>query len=141
MLVGSIFLVNLFVGVICMKFNEAQKSENSSNILLTEDQQKWIDFQRMIVGVKAEFQANHAPTNKLRLLCFKLMRSQPFDLFIMLCIVLNILTMAILYEGSTDAYNNTLETINLGFTSVFIFELIIKLISTGPVGFWINSWN
>lgn len=46
-----------------------------------------------------------------------------------------------LYEGSTDGYNNTLETINLGFTSVFIFELIIKLISTGPVGFWMNSWN
>lgn len=59
----------------------------------------------------------------------------------MLCIVLNIVTMAVVYEGSPDNYNSVLDTINLVFTSIFIFELVLKLIALGFKGFMISSWN
>jgi hypothetical protein len=42
--------------------------------------------------------------------------------------------MAMSYEGSSASYNDALENINLGFTSVFIFETLIKIISKGLKG-------
>lgn len=52
----------------------------------------------------------------------------------MLCIILNILTMAMAYDGSPALYDKALENINLGFTSVFICETILKIIAYGPGG-------
>ena len=59
----------------------------------------------------------------------------------MLCIILNILTMAMAYEGSKPLYNKILEGINYFFTSVFILETILKLIAFGFTGFWSSGWN
>jgi hypothetical protein len=57
-----------------------------------------------------------------------------FDGFIMVCIVFNITTMAMTYEGSLPAYDGALETINLVFTSVFITETALKIIAYGFKG-------
>jgi hypothetical protein len=57
-----------------------------------------------------------------------------FDGFIMMCIVFNIATMAMTYEGSPEVYNDALEKVNLGFTSVFIFETTLKIIAYGFKG-------
>ncbi|EGR28449.1 hypothetical protein IMG5_174880, partial [Ichthyophthirius multifiliis] len=141
-LVGSFFLINLFVGVIFLKFNEAQKNEKRQSLLfLTEQQSRWIEFQIMIIGVKAEFAANNTPVNKYQLFFYKIINFKFFDAFIMLCIVLNIISMAVDYEGSTLEYNQALEQINLVFTSIFMIELVFKLIALGFKGYWISSWN
>jgi flagellar biosynthesis protein FliP len=52
----------------------------------------------------------------------------------MLCIVLNIVTMAMTYENSPASYVKILENINLFFTSVFIMETTFKLVAFGPKG-------
>jgi hypothetical protein len=59
----------------------------------------------------------------------------------MFCIVCNILTMAMTYEGSNNDYNKVLDNLNLGFTSVFIAETSFKIISYGFSGFWSSGWN
>lgn len=43
-LVGSFFLMNLFVGVIFLNFNKAQKNEAQTSMFLTEEQKRWIEF-------------------------------------------------------------------------------------------------
>ncbi|KRX08852.1 hypothetical protein PPERSA_08956 [Pseudocohnilembus persalinus] len=139
-LIGSFFLVNLFVGVIFMYFDEAQKNEKI-NILVTPEQQRWIEFQEMLIGVKAQFQANDPPSNKLRYLSFKISESGYFEAFIMICIILNIVTMGMVYDGQGELYTNVLEAVNLVFTSVFIGEMVIKLLGYGFKGYWMSSWN
>jgi hypothetical protein len=52
----------------------------------------------------------------------------------MICIILNIVTMGMDFEGSSDEYNDVLEKINLFFTSVFIFETTTKIIGLGLKG-------
>lgn len=59
----------------------------------------------------------------------------------MVCIILNIVTMGMVYEGSPSDYNYVLDVINLVFTFVFIFELVIKIVGYGFKGFWISTWN
>jgi hypothetical protein len=93
------------------------------------------------------------PDNKIQAKIFDLISHWSFETFIMICIILNVVVMAMSYEGSTNEYNSALENINLGFTSVFIFETIIKIISKGVkgiivfqffdcfLGFWASGWN
>ena len=64
---------------------------------------------------------------EFRGLLFDFISSSFFDYFIMACIICNILTMAMAFEGSTVEYDSTLESVNLFFTIVFIIELILKL--------------
>ncbi|KAL4480370.1 hypothetical protein ABPG74_020886 [Tetrahymena malaccensis] len=140
-LVGSFFLINLFVGVIFLNFNEAQKNEKQSSLFLTEEQKRWIEFQQMIIGVKAEFAQSVVPTQKLPRLMYNIVTNQKFEIFIMILIVANILTMAMAYEGSPSSYDSVLEYINLFFTSCFILETIMKFIAFGIKGFFANDWN
>jgi hypothetical protein len=52
-LVGSFVLINLFTGVICYYFENASKNEKRrGNIILTVEQENWIEIQRMTVGVQ-----------------------------------------------------------------------------------------
>lgn len=108
---------------------------------MTEDQEKWIEFQKMIVTVKPEFEANFVPKQKFRKILFYISKNTVFESFIMFCIVCNTVTMMIVYEGSSDSLSVYLEDINYFFTIVFIIELLLKLVSLGFSGFFISTWN
>ena len=45
-IIGSFFLINLFVGVIFLHFNEAHKNETkgSHGLFLSHEQQNWIEY-------------------------------------------------------------------------------------------------
>jgi hypothetical protein len=64
-----------------------------------------------------------------------------FDPFIMICIILNIITMALTYEGSKPEYDLILSNINYFFTAVFILEFLLKLIGLGRRAYWYSPWN
>ena len=59
----------------------------------------------------------------------------------MILISVNIFTMGMTFEGSSDSWDNMLEIINLVFTAFFVAELILKLIALGFSTFWRNTWN
>jgi len=64
-----------------------------------------------------------------------------FDIFIMICILLNILSMALNYEASSQHYNSILEGINYVFTTIFFLESSLKIIALGLKGYWVSGWN
>jgi hypothetical protein len=45
-LIGSFFLLNFFIGVLQLKFNQAQKEEQKG---LTNKDMGWMDIQRLIL--------------------------------------------------------------------------------------------
>lgn len=59
----------------------------------------------------------------------------------MACIIFNIVTMAMGYEGSTLSYDQILVNINFFFTAVFIIEALLKIITFGIKGYFIYGWN
>lgn len=59
----------------------------------------------------------------------------------MICIVTNILTMAMAYETSSPGYDQILSNMNLAFTTLFIVEAVIKLIAYGLQGYFMSGWN
>ena len=44
-------------------------------------------------------------------------------------------------EGSSPLYGTILDDVNLGFSSVFIMELIVKMTALGPSTYFKNPWN
>lgn len=58
----------------------------------------------------------------------------------MICIILNMFLLAMVFDDSSQVYNNTLDYINYFFTVVFALECVLKLIAFGGT-YFNNSWN
>jgi hypothetical protein len=63
------------------------------------------------------------------------------DNFIMICIVLNLISMAMAFDLSDETYDLALTYVNYVFTGIFIVECIIKLTAYGPIGYFHSAWN
>jgi len=74
------------------------------------------------------------------LLFYNLSRNQKFDIFIMIFIMLNMLTMAIEFEGMSEDYTKSLEIVNLTFLTIFSLECVIKLLGLRQYYFK-EPWN
>lgn len=140
--IGSFFLVNLFVGVIFMQYTEEQLIEKNKKFKnWTESQIDWVTMQKLIKRAKPSFRMLIPPKNWFLKKVFWLANWGGFDVFIMSCIILNIITMGLVYDGEIPAYAEVLLKINLFFTSVFILEALLKLVGLGLYQYFMNPWN
>ena len=139
-IIGSFFLLNLFIGVIFLNFNKSQKFDNS-NIMITKNQAKWIEMQKFILRTKPEYKNVKIPTSKFQLEMYKATKHLYFEVFIMGCIFSNIIVLSLPYEGASKNYLQYLELMNYCFNVIFIFEMICKVIGSGFRGYLYNKWN
>jgi hypothetical protein len=108
-------------------------------MLLDGDEIKWVDMMKMICGEKPEI--IKIPKNKVSRWFYNLVRDEgPFASFIMACIILNIFSMAAIFEGQSDNYSAVLEKINYFFTGAFACECTFKLIANGSA-YFNSGWN
>ena len=68
-------------------------------------------------------------------------KTSHLEAFVLLCIILNVISMAMAYEGASEQYNSILKYLNTVFTGVFILEAIIKIIAYGFFTYIRNGWN
>lgn len=136
--VGSFFFMNLFVGVLFMNFEAAQRDEKEA-LLLDGDEMKWLDMMKMIVNAKPEI--IKTPKNRISQFLYKYTKPESkFDIFIMVCIILNMVQMAMSFEGSTDGYQKALDVANYFFTGVFAVEIVLKFIANGTA-YMVPTWH
>ena len=64
-----------------------------------------------------------------------------FDYFILVCILLNTIIMAINWYGCPPTLLNALEYTNYFFTIAFTVEALIKHIAYGVKGYFQTGWN
>ncbi|CDW83739.1 cation channel family protein [Stylonychia lemnae] len=136
--VGSFFFMNLFVGVLFMNFEAAQRDEKEA-LLLDGDEMKWVDMMKMIIQTKPEI--IKTPKNVISQFLYKHTKPETkFDLFIMICIILNMLQMAINFEGQTVTYGKGLEVANYIFTGIFALEVMLKIVANGTA-YFAPTWH
>lgn len=138
--IGSYFLLNLFIGVIFFEYIRAERNENSGMASLSAQHQRWLSMQRLALKKKPDVSKVEPPA-KWRKPFFKFIASTKFDVFIVLCILLNIISMALSYDGQSKYYESILTSINYFFSSVFLMEMILKHIGLGFKRYWISGWN
>ncbi len=140
-LFGSLFLMNLFVGVIFVQFTEEQLKEKKSRFyMVTDDQMRWMMIQDLVVKASPNFDVMLRPKGKVRMFFFKLIHSKAFEVVIMTFIILNIASMGFIFENMSDEYSRMLNNINLGFTVVFVIEFILKIVAL-DFQYFTSSWN
>lgn len=137
--IGSFFFLNFFVGVIFLNYEEAQKAEKES-WFMSKKELEWVDIMKMIVKAKPDLETTNVPKNRFLRSVHTIVTSTIFDIFIMVCIILNMVQMGMTYEDESITYTNALLYINLIFTSVFFIEMCLKLIAFGGTYFK-SSWN
>ena len=138
MVVGSLFILNMFVGIVINVFN-AEKETLQLNHLLTQTQQDWCDV--LIYCYSEQPQVKFSSTgNKVKDFCHHVATYFLFDHFIFLCIIVNTICLALTWYGEPEGLKAVLETVNLVFNIIYTIEAIIKLIAFG-MDYFNEGWN
>lgn len=134
-----LLLVNMFVGIVIETYNK-EKDGLTFNQLLTNEQRSWIELQLMTYKIKPVAKAKESSSNKIHKFFFKVSQNVYFENFVMLCILLNTVAMALLWFDQPKVMPKTMENINYFFISVFTAEAVIKILALGKAYFY-DSWN
>ncbi|XP_048053583.1 sodium channel protein type 4 subunit alpha B [Megalobrama amblycephala] len=136
---GSFFTLNLFIGVIIDNFNQQKAKLGGTDIFMTEEQKKYYNAMKKL-GSKKPQKPIPRPTNCFQGLVFDLVTKQFFDIFIMVLICLNMITMMVETDDQTEEMEIILFFINFVFIVLFTGECILKIIALRYHYFSIG-WN
>ena len=140
--ISSFLFMNLFIGVVYEKFNEAKIHEQSlAASFLSKDQMIWVDMQKLILKTRAVKLTDTRPSLFLNKLSYKIYKNIIFQVFITLIIALNMLMMTFQYYGASKSLFFAIETLNLIFTSIFLLECVLKILALGSKGYFSSYSN
>ena len=140
-LVVAYFFLNLFTGIMFRYFNEAFSREQK---LASDDKKapKYYDFLTQIYQAQSDYEIWVRPNKgTFRYYLREFADSTFLDNFIMGCILLNLISMAMNFENSSEQYNQALTIVNYIFTGIFIAECLLKLCAYGLEGYFHSGWN
>ena len=138
MVVGSQFILNLFVGVIMDNFNKIKEKEEWGSLFVTQEQRGWIDAQRLGLGKKLQKKID--PPRGCRGKVFNLVNHKIFEGLITFFIAINTIIMAIKHDGIDTSLEEVFEYLNYLFAFIFNLEMILKLIGLDKQYFY-SAWN
>ncbi|KAE9244476.1 hypothetical protein PF004_g5659 [Phytophthora fragariae] len=138
MVVGSFFLMNVFVGVVIDNFN-SMKAKLGGDFLLTPEQKKWMEAQKIAKRV-GPIRILKVPAQPVRRICFSIVRNHYFEGFIMTCIVANALLMAAQHFGESTQQLKTTYVVSELSTVIFALEAAMKLMAYGRA-YFDDNWN
>jgi hypothetical protein len=141
-IIVAFFFMSLFVGIMLEKFNEAWSREKGKGFGKNADAQRYYELLLQIYNAEPEFNLikpdeKHPIVRRI----YSIISTSYFENGILVVIVLNVVVMAMNYEGSSQTYQNVLDDLNLAFTAIFITEAILKLLGLGVMGYFHQTWN
>ncbi|KAK7123093.1 hypothetical protein R3I94_020015 [Phoxinus phoxinus] len=136
---GSFFTLNLFIGVIIDNFNQQKSKFGGKDLFMTEEQKKYYNAMKKL-GSKKPAKPIPRPSNIILGLVFDFITKQFFDIFIMVLICLNMVTMMIETDDQSTEKEDILYLINLVFIIIFSGECILKMFALRQYFFTIG-WN
>jgi ABC-type maltose transport system permease subunit len=92
MIIGGLFIMNLFVGVVIDNFNKIKEQAEVGGSFVTDAQRQWIQVQT--IGQKLNFRKKTFVPNDWRKNIYKLVHHTWFENFVILMVLINTLTMS-----------------------------------------------
>ncbi|XP_068728661.1 sodium channel protein 1 brain-like [Montipora capricornis] len=112
--VGSFFVLNLFVGVIIDNFNSLKKKYeelNSMGMLLTDTQRKWVNFLKEAARKKPPSRQIR-PQERLCGILYDVVMGDKFEIAIMTVIMCNMVLMTIQHHGQSKEITEVLRILS-----------------------------
>ncbi|MBN3271579.1 SC4AA protein, partial [Polyodon spathula] len=135
---GAFFTLNLFIGVIIDNFNQ-QKKKIRTDIFMTEEQKKYYNAMKKL-GSKKPQKPIPRPQNAVQGVVFDIITKQAFDIFIMVLICLNMVTMMVETDDQSAQKEEILYYVNLVFIVIFTAECVLKIFALRHYFFTVG-WN
>ena len=140
MVIGSFFLLNLFVGIILDNFARLRAESETGSVFLTSRQKAWVDAARLAFSQAAEAEPE-PPEHPTRKMFFDVVSDVRFEYAVLGAILCNTIVMAMNHYDMSDDFVTILEILNYLFTAFFTLEAGAKIIGLGFGGYLANHWN
>ncbi|KAI5638339.1 sodium/hydrogen exchanger family domain-containing protein [Phthorimaea operculella] len=99
---------------------------------------------RLIKMMTSDTSQTLMPQNALRMFCYRMVQNFWFDIFIYLVILANtpvILCEVIMQPPVAPWTTYTIKSLNVVFYTIYILEMLIKMIGLGVCGYFKSHWN
>ena len=140
-IVVAYFFLNLFIGIMFKYFNEAFKREQK---IAKDDKKapKYYDFLNQILDARSDYIIWNKPMKgTIKYYLREFVDNDIFQYTMMVIILLNMILMAISFDGSSANLSNLLKTLNYFFTIIFIIECLLKIFAYGIKPYFHITWN
>ncbi|KAF4133455.1 Voltage-dependent L-type calcium channel domain-containing protein [Phytophthora infestans] len=137
-LVGTFFVMQLFVGVVIENFNN-MKEKLDGTFHLSQIQREWLTINDAMLNLRPVRKLK-TPRHTTRRALFRIALSPTLELLIIGCVLLNTVFMAMDYFGEEDLYETGLNYLNYFFSGIFALEAVVKIIGLGKY-YWKEPWN
>ena len=132
MIVGSFFVIQLFVGVFIDTFQTVVAERKALS------RQSSVSSENTDTSMSANFQE---PIGQMRLIAFNVVTQKQFDIIIAVYIVLNIFVMATEAYKLSKVQAKFIEVADFVFNFIFGSEMILKLVGLRGKHYFSSSWN
>ena len=143
MVIGSFFLVNLFVGIILDNFAALREKGGNAHLFASERQREWVSAREKLSKNKPA--PSYEAVAKIpgpRGVALRIARHPWFEYGIMLVVMLNTVFLATASADQTEVHDGVLMYANLVFTVIYIAEAALKMYAAnGMRKYFKDAWN
>jgi hypothetical protein len=119
-IMGALFILNLFVGVVIGQFG-TEKEKLVRNNLITDLQEEYCTTMVKVYQAKP-VEVYQLSGNMMKDNLQKFATSKGFENAVFICIVINTFCMAAVWYGQSPDYTDAMEYVNLVFTIIYTIE-------------------
>uniref|UniRef100_A0A803V4Y8 Calcium voltage-gated channel subunit alpha1 I n=1 Tax=Ficedula albicollis TaxID=59894 RepID=A0A803V4Y8_FICAL len=145
LLIVSFFVLNMFVGVVVENFHKCRQHQEAEEARRREEKRlrrlekkRRSKAQPKCLAQRLPYYATYC---HIRLLIHSVCTSHYLDIFITFIICLNVVTMSLEHYNQPVSLETALKYCNYLFTTVFVFEAVLKLVAFGLRRFFKDRWN
>ncbi len=133
LIVGALFVMNLFVGFIVDGFNAHRGT--------SEAESQYLRYQRLLQMYKPKYDYFPPPRGRAFAAIRAFVHSKYFQCFSSACVFMNVIFMFTVHANASPEYNLVLHWQNLIFFGEIVVELVIFTVGFGPGCFINDHWK
>ncbi|XP_075882176.1 calcium channel, voltage-dependent, L type, alpha 1F subunit [Nelusetta ayraudi] len=131
----AFFMMNIFVGFVIITFRE-QGEQEYKNCELDKNQRQCVEY-----ALKAQPLKLYIPKNPVQYRFWSIINSTGFEYVMFVLILLNTVTLAVQHYEQSKTFSDVMDLLNMVFTGLFTFEMLLKLLALRPRHYFIDAWN
>lgn len=143
-LISVLFLVNLFLGIMFVKFQLAEKAGGKYQDHLSENQEKWVQMQSRILSIEP-YNSNIANIKGIRKTLVNIMTSKQYSFLISIFPLVVFLILMTenhdLLRSEALSKKNAFVILISVFSVIFNLEILLKLFAFSVKGYFGYNWN
>ncbi|KAG9050174.1 calcium channel protein [Tulasnella sp. UAMH 9824] len=137
-LLGAVIILTLFVSIIIGNF-----SSRSGMALLTEDQKRWIDLQKLIKRQRPSKRPKTKPSSSWRAWCFDraVQKNGWWSRGLTGLYIIHIVALATQTFTNSSTVNQIRDFLFLVLTTIYAVDIAVRITGLGLRSFRANGWN